>query len=92
MKFLNYIDINSMKEILQITITSKKRAKTKIGRFFQNAWFKIWCIWKPWFLSKLFWFLSELCLRILPKKQREELRKQYNEIDAIFIDKTIHAN
>ena len=75
------------KEILQITITSRKASKNKIIRWLQWRWFDFWCIFKPKMLSKFYWFMSEMFLRMLPKKQREELRKEYEEIDVLVIDK-----
>jgi hypothetical protein len=80
------------KEVLQITITTRKASKNKIIRWFQHLWFNIWHIYKPKILSKVCWFLSELILKILPKEEREKLRKEYNEIDMVIIDKTKENN
>ena len=81
-----------MKEVLQITITSRKASKNKIIRWLQWRWFDFWHIFRPKVLSKIYWFLSEMFIRMLPKKQREELRKEYDEIDIHIIDKTNERN
>lgn len=77
------------KEILQITIKPRKQPKTKFGRWFDNKiWFPFWYIWRPKAMSKFFWGVSEMFLRMLPKTKREELRKEYDEIDAVIVNKT----
>jgi len=74
-----------MKESLVITFSKRKLPKTKFGKwFFWKIYFKIWCIWRPLMISKICWALSELILKMLPKKQREELLKEYEEIDVII--------
>lgn len=75
------------KEVLQITITNRKLSKNKIIRWFQYQWFIIWGIWKPKVVSKICWYISEGILKILPKEEREKLRKEYEEIEVHIVDK-----
>lgn len=71
------------KDIIQIEFNKRKPAKTKLGRwFYWKFWFTFWFIWRPNILSKFYHFVSELILKILPKSQQIELRKEYDEIDA----------
>jgi hypothetical protein len=76
------------KEFLQVTITNRKLSKYKPIRWLQHKWFIVWSIWKPKVVSKVCWYISEAILKILPKAEREKLRKEYEEIDMIIIDKT----
>lgn len=76
------------KEILQITISSRKASKYKLIRWFQNQWFVVWNIWRPKMLSKFYWFMSEAMLRMLPKEKRDELLKEFDEIEVHIVDNT----
>ena len=77
------------KEVLQITFTTRKAPKTKFGRWlYWKVWFQFWHIWRPRQLSKFYGALSTLFLSFLPKEKREEILKEFDEIEIQFIDKT----
>jgi hypothetical protein len=74
------------KEILQITITSRKASKYKLVRWFQHQWFIVWGIWRPKLISKICWYLSEGILKILPKEEADKLRKEFEEVEVHIVD------
>jgi hypothetical protein len=80
------------KEVLQITITSRKASKYKLVRWLQHKWFIVWCIWKPKLVSKICWVLSEAILKILPKEEADKLRKEYEEIEVHIVNKMEDGN
>ncbi len=76
------------KEILQITISTRKASKYKVIRWLQYRWFIVWGIWRPKVVSKICWAISEGMLRMLPKEQQEKLRKEFDEIEVHIVDNT----
>ena len=77
------------KEILQITIKQTRKIKTKFGRWWhRNVYWKIWVLaggsFKAWFYQGV----SNFMLSLLPKEKREEILKEYEEIEIHIVDET----
>jgi len=76
-----------MKEVLQITISKAKTPKTKLGKWwYWKVYWKIWKIWRPKLLAKFYGGLSMLMLSLLPKNKREEILKEYENIEIVIKD------
>jgi hypothetical protein len=77
------------KEILQITISKHKAPTSKFGKwFYWKIWFRVWYIWKPKVMSKIYKALSTVMLSMLPKAKREEILKELGEIEVHIVNKT----
>jgi len=74
-----------LKEYLQVTISKRKGPRTKIGRWlFWRIYWPVWKVWRPNVLSKIFFAISQFFLLLLPKEEREKLKKEYEEIDVVI--------
>jgi len=77
------------KEILQITLTKQKTPKSKLGKWlFWKIYFPVWKVWRPKMLAKFYWFMSNLMLFLIPKKERDALLKEFEEIEVHVKDET----
>jgi hypothetical protein len=77
------------KEVLQITFTKAKVPKSKIRKwFYWNVYWRVWKIWKPHFLAKFYWGLSNLILALLPKAEREKALKEFEDVTVVIKDET----
>lgn len=75
------------KEVLQITISKSKIPTSKIGKwFYWNVYFIPFKIWRPKLMSKIYLGLSNICLAILPKAEREKILKEFEEVTVIIKD------
>ena len=73
------------KEVLQITLTKAKVPKSKIGKWlYWSVYFTVWKIWRPKILAKIYWWLSELFLRMISKSEREKLIKETEDFDVVI--------
>ena len=76
-----------MKESLQITISKAKTPKTKLGKWlYWKIYWKIFKIWKPRILAKIYGALALVALSLLPKSEREKLLKEFENINVIIKD------
>ena len=81
------------KDLLLITFEKPKEFKTKFGRWwYWKIWFPVWFIFRPRVLSKFYWCMSELSLRMLPKAEREKVRKEMEEWDVMLVNETDDEN
>lgn len=67
------------KNTLQITVKKQRKAKTKVGRFFQRVWNKIYYVWRPRFFA---WFLggmAKFIYWIFPKSLTAKWDKEFEE-------------
>jgi len=75
------------KEVLQITLTKAKVPNTKLGKWwYWKIYWKVWQIWRPKLLAKIFGGLSMLMLSLMTKKAREEALKEFEEIEVHIKD------
>jgi hypothetical protein len=76
-----------MKEVLQITITKAKSPTSKLGKWwYWKIYWPIFKVWKPRMLAKIYGALAIVALSLLPKAEREEALKEFQNIEVTIKD------
>ena len=76
------------KEVLQITFKERKEPKTLLGKWWDKHMYWKWVIFWGKVKAKFFGTLSHVMLSLLPKAKREEIEKEFEEVEVRFVNET----
>jgi hypothetical protein len=76
------------KDILQITLKERKEPKTLLGKWWNKHMYWKWVIFWGKVKSKFYGGLSKFMLSLLPKEKREEILKEYEEVEVHIVNET----
>lgn len=76
------------KDVLQITLSERRVPKSRWGKWlYWNIWFQFWSIWMVKLKSKFFGTISKFMLSLMSKEKREEVLKEYEEVEVQILNK-----